>query len=137
MVALDQAAHRNRAQVGDLEGVISLERHGGARLDCDRKPWRAIDQAQKGGLDCAREAARSRTGKERIRFGFGLSEDDQFAADHIGARAAVALERAQRLSVGASLGRAIDAARGIAETRSRAEVKPWCHYSAASRNGRG
>src|SRR5215470_7309849 len=57
MLDRDQAAHRDRAQIHDLEVTAVLERRCGIRLDRDRKPWRAIDEAQEGHLPRIREGA--------------------------------------------------------------------------------
>jgi len=64
MLRLDQAAHRDRAQIGDGEIAARLERLGSRRIECDREPGGVPEQSQKDEL--ARAAELHDTGKMAI-----------------------------------------------------------------------
>src|SRR5262249_52023449 len=68
--------------------------------------------------------------EQRIGKRGGLLEDHQFASDHIGARARIALQCRERGRIHAPLGRALDRACGITETWLGAEIGARRHGTA-------
>src|SRR5262249_39201120 len=58
MVGLDQATHRDRAQIGDDELVPCFEHLRGRRLECDRESRRVLAEAEKNDLRRAARCAR-------------------------------------------------------------------------------
>src|SRR5262245_40050473 len=130
MVGLDQATHRDRAEIGDDELVPCFEHLRGCRVERDRESRRVLAEAEKNELRRAAECARVFQCEQRIGNSGGFVEDHQFAGDHIGARARVVLQRRERGSIRAPLGRALDRACGITETRLGAEIGAGGHGTA-------
>src|SRR6516164_9734829 len=127
MLGLDQAADRDRAEIGDDELVPCFEHLRGRRLECDRESRRLLAEAEKNQLRGAAKRARFCQCEQWIGKRGCLLEDHQLASNHIGARARIVLERRERSRIHASLGRALDRACGITETRLGAEIGAGGH----------
>src|SRR5262252_8503415 len=130
MVGLDQATHRDRAQIGDDELVPCFEHLRGRRLECDRESRRLLAEAEKNQLRGAAKRARFCECEQWIGKRGCLLEDHQLASNHIGARARIVLERRERSRIHASLGRALDRACGITKARLGAEIGAGGHGTA-------
>src|SRR6516225_1236217 len=130
MLDLDQAANCDRAEIGDEEFVARLEHLRGRRVECDRESRRVLAEAEKNQFRGAAERARLCQCEQRIGKRGCLLEDHQLASNHIGARARIVLERRERSRIHASLGRALDRACGITETRLGAEIGAGGHGTA-------
>src|SRR2546430_4944106 len=122
MVRLDQAAHRDRAQVRHDEFLARFEHFGGLRLERNRESRRVAAQPEKDDLRRAAERARLRQREQRIASGASVLEDYRVAGDQIGARVLVLRECRERRGIRAPLTRALDRALGVTETRLRAEI---------------
>src|SRR5215510_1034353 len=130
MVGLDQATHRDRAQIGDDELVPCFEHLRGRPVERDRESRRVLAEAEKNEFRRAAERARVFQREQRIGKSGGFVEDHQLAGDHIGARVRVALQRRERRRVRAPFGRALDRACGVTETRLGAEIGAGRHGTA-------
>ena len=94
-----------------------LERLGGRRIERNRKARRALEQAEKNQLRRTAQCARLRQREQRIGQPAGLVQHHELAGDHIGAGTLILLQRRERGRIRAALGRALDQARSITETR--------------------
>src|SRR5262245_11227606 len=83
MVGLDQATHRDRAEIGDDELVPCFEHLRGCRVERDRESRRVLAEAEKNELRRAAECARVFQCEQRIGKSGGFVEDHQLAGDHI------------------------------------------------------
>src|SRR5512132_3860417 len=130
MVGLNQAAHRDRAQIDDDEFPARFEHLRGRRLERDRESRRTLAQAEKNHLGRATECPRFCQCEQRIGNAGSLLEDHRLARDEIGARLPVVLECRERSCIRASLACALDRACGIAEARLGAEIRTRGHAMA-------
>ena len=122
MLRLDQALHRNRAQIGDLQIVARLERLDRRRIEPQPEPRRVIHQAKKDVFMPAAERARFGRREQRIARRQCSLQHHHFAADDINAGARMLVEFLQCRGVAAQSGGAIEAARDIAKLRRRTEI---------------
>jgi hypothetical protein len=122
VVRLDQAAHRNRAQIGHDEFLARFEHFGGLRLERDRESRRVAVEPEKDDLRRGAERARLRQREQRIANGARVLEDHRVAGDQIGTRVLILRERRERGGVRAPLARALERAIGVTETRLGAEI---------------
>ena len=124
---VDQALHRDRAQIGDLQIVARLERLDRLRIEPQPEPRRVIHQAEKHGL--ARAAERARLGRREQRIAASAMQPSAPPVRRRShkRRRADAREFLQRRVIAAQSGGAIDAARDIAELRRRTEIGAGGH----------
>src|ERR1700758_2899307 len=108
MIDLDEALHRDRAQVDDDELVTRLEGLGDMRLERDCEAGRALAEAEKDDLGGATERARFWQCEKGIGESGGGLEDHLVTGDEIGARMPLVLKSRERGAIRAPLGRALD-----------------------------
>ena len=85
MVRLDQAAHRDRAQIGHDEFLTRLEHFGGLRARAQLAYLRRVAaQPEKDDLCRGAKRARLRQREQRIANGARVLEDYRIASDQIG-----------------------------------------------------
>src|SRR5262249_61070104 len=85
MIDLDEALHRDRAQVDDDELVARLEGLGDMRLERDCEAGRTPAEAEKDDLGGATERARFWQCEQRIGNGGGALEGSPGGGDGVGA----------------------------------------------------
>src|SRR5262249_22652081 len=102
----------------------------GCRLERDRESRRVLAEAEENELRRAAKCARFCQCEQGIGKGGRFLENHQLAGDHIGARVRVVLQRRERRRVRAPLGRALDRAGGVTETRLGAEIGARRHGTA-------
>jgi hypothetical protein len=108
MIELNEALHRDRAQVDDDELVVRLKDLGDMRVEPDCEAGRIPAEAEKDDLGGATERARFWQCEQGIGNGGGALEDHLVAGDEIGARVPLLLKRRERGGIRAPLGRALD-----------------------------
>ena len=92
MLRLDQALHRDRAQIGDFQIVARLERLDRLRIEPQPEPRRVIHQAEKDVFMPAAERARLGRREQRIARRRCSLQHHHFAADNIDAGARMLAE---------------------------------------------
>jgi len=122
IIAFDEAAHRHRAQVDELDIGVRLQHRDRGGRQRERKARGPVEAAEKHHLGRIAEVRGFGCEEQRILPARDFLQRHQLAADQIATAFRCLPERRQCGGVGAQLGRALDAASGKAELRPGAEV---------------